>query len=180
MPDKGRYEWQDWNPFQYTHVIIDEMNLQEYNKNTWKQAVAGECFQTSVKHKESERKQVQCPMIFISNHLPDPFPGMKTRLKIVECDDKAGFITNINDYLSWDFSIKEDELPLQPEKKDVHPFDYVRWEVEPKTHIDVLGDSGFFPETPANSHDFERMSTYCKFIKFSYLKVSKYFSLSKD
>ncbi|RNA28065.1 hypothetical protein BpHYR1_049221 [Brachionus plicatilis] len=55
MPDKGKYEWQNWNPYQYTHVIIDEMNLQEFNKNTWKQVVTGEAFQTSVKHKESER-----------------------------------------------------------------------------------------------------------------------------
>ncbi|RNA12046.1 hypothetical protein BpHYR1_036275 [Brachionus plicatilis] len=159
MPDKGKYEWQDWNPYQYTHVIIDEMNLQEYNKNTWKQVVAGEAFQTSVKHKESERKLVQCPMIFISNHLPEPFPGMETRLKIVECDEKSVFISDINEYLTWDFSIKEEDLPLQPDRMEIHPFDYVRWETEPKSHLEKFSDSGFLPETPATSRDFDKMST---------------------
>ncbi|CAF0969266.1 unnamed protein product [Brachionus calyciflorus] len=136
VPEKGNYEWQKWDSFKYTHVIIDEADLNEYNKNIWKLAVAGEEFQSNIKYQYSKSFKCEVPMIFISNYPPPDFPGRETRLKIVKAYS-THHINDINEYLQWDFSIPEEDLPLQTQKPEFNPFDYIRFEAPAQSLIET-------------------------------------------
>ncbi|CAF1027740.1 unnamed protein product [Brachionus calyciflorus] len=154
IPENGKFAWQNWSPYVYTHIVIDEADFQkDFNESVWKLFTAGEEFQTCVKFKDSERIVIQCPIIFTANHPPPTFEGAATRLEIVQAY-KGEHIKDIRDYIEIDFSIREEDLPLKPAKQNYFPYRSVEWKVPGESLIENLNTSYeqvFSPLTPNSS-----------------------------
>lgn len=73
-------------------VLVDEFLFSNFDLQMWKLFVAGDKFVTNRKFGSAKTKQVQCPMIFISQVSLDeclgeyPEPGIKERLFVVKAD----------------------------------------------------------------------------------------------
>ncbi|CAF1083790.1 unnamed protein product, partial [Brachionus calyciflorus] len=131
----SKFALQHWDPYAYTHVIVDEANMEDFSENVWKLAAADEEFQQCVKFKVSERVLIQVPMICKSNHPPPTFPGSEIRLEVIHAV-KGDEIQDFKEYLEIDFTIPNEELPLQPTKKQDFPFNFVEWKVTAESHIE--------------------------------------------
>ena len=88
-PNEFKYAWQDYDSDRHTLVVIDEFNIQEYNLNDFKKAIAGEQLTTNCKGSSAKCFRLRMPMIFISNHRLEQrvcetkYPGLLERLHVV-------------------------------------------------------------------------------------------------
>lgn len=102
-----------WDPYKYSHIICDEINLDNFDQEIYKLITEGA--QISANRKNEKASVVSCrvPMIFIANKKPKQYPGLYERLKFVKADTFVK-ILNINEYLRFDWSIPENQLRCQP------------------------------------------------------------------
>ena len=85
---KSNYQYEGFDPLLHNIVIADEWDFDDFNINTWKQAVEQRPFKQQVKWVVGgEIISIKAPFIMISNHSPSDYqnvPGVFERLFIVE------------------------------------------------------------------------------------------------
>ena len=128
-----------WDPYKYSHIICDEVNLENFDQEIYKLITAGAQISANRKNEKASTVACRVPMIFIANKKPKRYPGLYERLEFVKAD-KFVKILNINEYLQYDWSIPENELRCQP-NPDLMPVFKCLNVLPPNTSHDSYHDS---------------------------------------
>ncbi|RNA23378.1 hypothetical protein BpHYR1_001343 [Brachionus plicatilis] len=143
-----KYAWSGFDEFSHSHVIFDEATFKNWSEEQLKLVLEGESFVCDKKHASAEKKSCNIPMISISNEEPKSFTGLEERIFKVFVE-KSYHVNNINDFLEFDWSIPEDELPLRPGQRPVFLMDYVKKITQPSSLVESLPQFDFNqPITP--------------------------------
>ncbi|RNA34602.1 hypothetical protein BpHYR1_014178 [Brachionus plicatilis] len=111
--NESKFAFDRWNPFLFTHCIVDQFDFSELDINTWKIALEGAPFKINRKHKTSCYGAIQVPIILICNKRKKAFddPAIYNSFKFVECSLRENEkIDNIKNYLYADEDFKDHKL----------------------------------------------------------------------
>lgn len=118
-----KFPMDTWDPCRHTHVIADEEHFTKIDTELLKLIVSGEDFTQERRKNTSIISRCCVPMIFIANEKPKNFAGLEERFQFIEADAKDfNHVSDINEYLEWDYSIPDKELPLQLNLIPPHSF----------------------------------------------------------